>query len=83
MNTVSLYLVYDRVAMVYNAPFPATNDGVAIRMFKAQCKANGETALIASDLDLYKFGDLDLKTGEFKSGGKPEFLYRLEVIDNG
>lgn len=79
---VLLYLVYDRVAMVFNAPFPATNDGVAIRMFKAQCKTP-DTALISSDLDLFKLGELDLKTGEVTLCEKPEFLYRNEVNTDG
>jgi len=85
-NELFLYMAYDRVGMVFNAPFAAINDACAIRMFKGNAK-HPEIAVIADDLDLYKLGSLDPKTGEFKYADdscKPVFLFRLaEEVNNG
>ena len=77
---ISLYSIYDRVAGVFNAPFAAINDSVAVRMFKTACTSeHSEYFAYAQDLDLFKLGSLDQKTGDVQISDKPEFLYRIGV----
>lgn len=76
MNDMHLYAIYDRVAMQFQAPFVAVNDGTAIRMFVANCK-HPDLAYLCSDMDLYKVGKMTVDTGEIITDGKPDFLYRL------
>lgn len=75
----TLYAYYDRVAMLFAAPYPAVNDGVAIRFFKSFCQ---DPQVHGVDLDLYRLGVLDQNTGEITVDGKPEFIFRMSEVSN-
>lgn len=70
-----LYCVYDKVAGIYNPPYPAENEGTAVRAFNNAM----EKSPFAADMALYHVGDfMDDTTGEICSV-KPEFVCNAEV----
>lgn len=64
----------------FSAPFPSINDGTAVRWFKAFCSQSQEVN--PTDLDLYRLGVLDQKTGEIAIDGKPEFIFRISEVES-
>lgn len=60
----NLYAVYDDKAQAYNAPFPLSADGLAIRAFREAC-ADERTDLhkYPCDYRLYRIGTFDPSTG--------------------
>lgn len=80
MNEKKIYTILDRVSGLFQDPFVAVNDAVAVRMFKTWTAAP-ELAPVAADLDLFLVGKINLHTGEVEGKDKPEFMYRLSDID--
>lgn len=61
---VSIYAVRD-IKNDFGAPFTATNDNVAKRMYQAEQKnKDSMLAQFPADFELWKLGDYDTKTGQ-------------------
>lgn len=60
----NLYAVYDDKAQAYNAPFPLSADGLAIRAFRDACKdERTDLHKYPGDYRLYRIGTFDATTG--------------------
>lgn len=71
----NLYCVYDKVAGMYNPPFPAENEETAKRAFFNAMKTNP----FSNDMALYSLGTFeDDTTGEIKAI-KPKFVCNSKV----
>lgn len=75
-----LYSIYDRCSGLFQDPFVAVNDPVAIRMFKTWC-SSPELQSVSQDLDLFFVGSIDVHSGEVVGNSKPEFLYRFSEVE--
>lgn len=76
----NLYSVFDEKANTYNAPFPLSTDGLAIRSFLQACKdPQTDLAKYPGDYKLYCVGSFDFESGEFTSVIPPRYLAVNEV----
>lgn len=69
---VNLYTMRDRKTGIYASPFVSYTDESAMRDFTVQCTSSKD-AYLAEDLELYRLGTFDIKTGEIVHY-KPEFI---------
>lgn len=72
-----LYSIKDVKACAFGAPVPFVNDVVAKRAFCAAC-ANPESVPFPHDLELWRLGELDEKSGVFAPS--LEFISVFEPI---
>lgn len=68
---MKMYTVYDRKGELMSPPFPAQNNGLAIRQFSMMCKAPGNTerpnllAEYPEDFALFYIGEYDEKSMKY------------------
>lgn len=76
----NLYVIYDKVAQQYGAPFVSLNDATATRQFTHQISQN----LMAepSDFELYCCGIFSTDTGKIVPQDTLRFLRKGQVIVN-
>lgn len=70
-----VYSIFDDKAQVFNVPFFAVNDNVAVRIFAYVC--NDSNQLISrypNDFHLYCLGEFDGDKGVIVNGDMPVFL---------
>lgn len=75
-----LYAILDRVAQEYGPPFPAKNDGVAIRQTQQLLKTVANTA----DYALVKIAEMDVETGLITQNDgmiEIDWIYTKEVLN--
>lgn len=75
---MKVYTIFDRISGLYQFPFPAENDGCAIRYFREVCAKS----YFGQDLELYAVGTFEKESGIMQAQ-KPDFLIKYEVSGNG
>lgn len=78
-----VYSVFDDKAEVFNVPFFATNDNVAIRSFADACNDSRQLmSRYPHDFHLYCLGEFDEDKGVIVNGDKPVFLVNAVSLVN-
>lgn len=75
-----LYVIYDKVAETYGAPYVSLNDATAVRHFQHQIAGN----LMAepSDFELFACGVFSITSGIIEPLPKLEFIQKGKVMKN-
>lgn len=68
---LSIYSIYDTVAMVFMKPFTDINDGTAKRLFIQSCEENPKNK---NDYVLYRLGEYTDHDGQINPHESPEKL---------
>lgn len=79
--TYYAYVIYDRIAGLYGAPFFSLNRGTGVRDFRHRIAQN----LMAepSDFELYEIGSYDTSSAKFLAFDEKIFVEKGQVISNG
>lgn len=72
-----MFSIYDTVANMYGFPFPAVNQGTAVRQFQAEQAISGGQQPMQThpaDFRLFEVGSFDSTTGVMEILPQPVFL---------
>lgn len=74
----NLYSILDKVTCLFSEPFPAVNDGAAIRKFQYLMS---QSSMVSGDCSLYLVGAYNQETGVLDSIN-PQFLQNYIEVKN-
>ncbi|MBD5584333.1 MAG: hypothetical protein HDQ88_04570 [Clostridia bacterium] len=71
-NIVNIYTIYDRVAEKIGTLFTGEQEGAIVRSFEDEIKneRNGDLFKHPEDFELWKIGEINMKTGEVTENKK-------------
>lgn len=64
-HVIGMYAFWDKTSRVYDTPFFCQSDVFADRHYRIVLSREGLIAQFKEDFDLYKLGELDLRSGEY------------------
>ncbi len=77
---LNLYAIKDIKQPRYFPPYPAANDALAIRSFKAEVNGTGLVSANYEDFELWCLGDFDPLDGQIDTETDPIFICRASDV---